>query len=442
MSRPTSSASVYGGAGGRGAKASVSTPEGLRNLLLPERDSAPASRQSEPPSRSPAPRNSSAAPGDDKQTLRDLNDRLSNYMDTVRQLQEDNQEVQKKIDDILAKRKTPKGRDWDKIHEPLDELEKKINDLALDNAKLLLEIDSCRLSNDDFDNRQDDEIKARKELEKDLEKLNNVIDDIRTNKAQVQVELDLVKQDIELLKMEHQDRVMDLLEQIKDSEVKVEIKSSNSNLADVIKNIRVQYEMAAERNLKEMNDWYTSKFEDIKVEVAQTNQACETGKSQLKELQKERKTVEIQIQTSQTTILSLEGAVRGTKDEYKRRLDPLYRHIIKLEAELMDLRGQVEQQGEKNDRLLNVTMKLEKEINDYKELLYGCTADPESSGFALEDGLQPGQQQPNLQKSPKEEPKAERKPGSAGVNKSTARKDPGESSKTEEVVVCSGNPKE
>ncbi|XP_054598985.1 keratin, type I cytoskeletal 18 isoform X3 [Nothobranchius furzeri] len=382
MSRPTSSASVYGGAGGRGAKASVSTPEGLRNLLLPERDSAPASRQSEPPSRSPAPRNSSAAPGDDKQTLRDLNDRLSNYMDTVRQLQEDNQEVQKKIDDILAKRKTPKGRDWDKIHEPLDELEKKINDLALDNAKLLLEIDSCRLSNDDFDNRQDDEIKARKELEKDLEKLNNVIDDIRTNKAQVQVELDLVKQDIELLKMEHQDRVMDLLEQIKDSEVKVEIKSSNSNLADVIKNIRVQYEMAAERNLKEMNDWYTSKFEDIKVEVAQTNQACETGKSQLKELQKERKTVEIQIQTSQTTILSLEGAVRGTKDEYKRRLDPLYRHIIKLEAELMDLRGQVEQQGEKNDRLLNVTMKLEKEINDYKELLYGCTADPERSATA------------------------------------------------------------
>lgn len=120
------STSVYGGAGGRGARASVASLEGLRNVLRNEtdRDSARAS-PAPPPTASPAPA-APAAPADDKSTLRGLNDRLSGYLDRVKQLKEENDNLERQIDEILAKRKTPEGRDWDETTKPLDELKDKV----------------------------------------------------------------------------------------------------------------------------------------------------------------------------------------------------------------------------------------------------------------------------------------------------------------------------
>ena len=119
---------MFGGAGGRGSRVSVASLEGLRNVLRneTERDSAPVSRAAPLRTESPAPAPPPVVPADDKQTLRGLNDRLSGYLDKVKQLQEENQELEKQIDDILAKRKAPEGRDWDKIQEPLDELKNQV----------------------------------------------------------------------------------------------------------------------------------------------------------------------------------------------------------------------------------------------------------------------------------------------------------------------------
>lgn len=115
-------ASMFGGAGGRGSRVSVASLEGLRNVLRneTERDSAPAAP--EKPAAPPAP----AAPADDKHTLRGLNDRLSGYLGRVRQLEKENGDLGKEIDEILAKRKAPEGRDWDEMEKPLEDLKKQV----------------------------------------------------------------------------------------------------------------------------------------------------------------------------------------------------------------------------------------------------------------------------------------------------------------------------
>ena len=125
---------MFGGAGGRGSRVSVASLQGLRNVMRndPERDSAapkeaaptPAAAPPPPPAAAPA----AAAPADDKQTLRGLNDRLSGYLGRVRQLEKENSDLKKQIDDILAKRKAPEGRDWDDVEKPLEDLKKKVGD--------------------------------------------------------------------------------------------------------------------------------------------------------------------------------------------------------------------------------------------------------------------------------------------------------------------------
>ncbi|XP_061572165.1 keratin, type I cytoskeletal 18-like isoform X2 [Cololabis saira] len=378
------SASMFGGAGGRGSRASVASLAGLKNVLRndTERDSAPATRAAPPPPDAAAPAAPPAQPADDKQTLRGLNGRLSGYLDRVRQLQEGNCDTQKEIDDILAKRKTPERRDWDKVQEPLDELKEKIKDITLDNAKLLLQIDNTKLANDDFQNKLDDETKARKDLEKDLDSLKKVMEETKMNQDQMQTEIKLVKSELERLEKEHKDEVDALREKIKDSEVKVDIESQNSNLAEIIKDIRAQYDKVAQKNLKETDDWYKSEFDNIKVEEVKNVETLQSSKSEFNELIKQKKIVEINIQTELNVIRSLEETVNTTKTESNRRLAPLNHRILQLEAELKEVRSQVEQQGETNNDLLCVKMKLEQEINSYHQLIQGITADPERSAKA------------------------------------------------------------
>ncbi|XP_047433175.1 keratin, type I cytoskeletal 18-like isoform X1 [Mugil cephalus] len=376
-------ASMFGGAGGRGARASVASLEGLRSVLRNDtaKDAAPAPQTAPAPAASQAPE-PPAVPADDKKTLRGLNDRLSGYLGRVKDLQEANRDLKKEIDDILAKRQAPESRNWDEVQEPLDELKNKVKDLTLDNAKLLLQMDNTKLANDDFKSKLEDETDARKVLEKDLEDLNKTLEESKLNRDQTEKEIDLLKTEIDRVELEHKNHVDDLREKIMASEVKVEIESQNSNLADVVNNIRQQYDKLAQKSLKETEDWYKSKFDNIKVEEAQNTQALQSGKTELKTLLKEKQALEIQIQTTYSMINSLERTADQTRDEYNMRLMPLCKVLANLENELKDIRSQVEHQVETNKNLLCVKMKLEAEINKYQQLIFGMTAEADRTADA------------------------------------------------------------
>lgn len=123
-----------------------------------------------------------------------------------------------------------------------------------------------------------------------------------------------------------------LREKIKDSEVKVEIESKNSDLAEMLNKVRKQYDKLAAKNLKETEEWYQSKvcltrrivrlglgvslplafitqslffllqFENIKVVEAQNNEVLASGKTELKELLKKKQSLEIKIQSVQSMV--------------------------------------------------------------------------------------------------------------------------------------------
>lgn len=121
-----------------------------------------------------------------------------------------------------------------------------------------------------------------------------------------------------------------LREKIKDSEVKVEIDSQNSNLAEMLNKIRSQYDKLAKKNLKETEEWYQSKvrssfemlfpfpfsslyltfsilffllqFDNIKVVEAQNTEVLHSGKTELKDLLKQKQILEIKIQGLHSTV--------------------------------------------------------------------------------------------------------------------------------------------
>ncbi|XP_061122902.1 keratin, type I cytoskeletal 18-like [Syngnathus typhle] len=390
----TSAASMFGGAGGRGARASVASLEGLRNVLRNNQSEhsdwirAAGGGAVTTPVTTPV----SPAPADDKQTLRALNERLSGYLGRVKQLEKENQQLKEEIEEIGGKRRTAEGRDWGALDEPLNHLKKKIKEVTMHNAKLLLQIDNTKLANADFMNKLNDETKARKAIENDLDDLKKNIEDTKLSNRQTQKEIQLVKDELAIFEQDHKNVVDDLCEKIKNSEIKVEIETPDSNLPEIVNNIRKRYDKVATKNLEEPEDRYQSKFENIKVEEARNAQALQSGKLELKDLLRQKQHLEVKVQGARSTIFNLEESLRFTKLDNGRRLGPFNRTILDLEQQLRKIRTHVESQLETNKDLLCVKMKLESEIDNYQQLM---SDNLDRADFSLDHGLAHDQQKPD-----------------------------------------------
>lgn len=69
--------------------------------------------------------------------------------------------------------------------------------------------------------------------------------------------------------------------------------------------------------------------------------------------------------------LSLEGSLRDTEMRFNMEIEALNNVILGLESELTQLRGNIQNQTQEYEALLNMKMKLEAEIATYRRLLDG-----------------------------------------------------------------------
>ncbi|XP_062854163.1 keratin, type I cytoskeletal 18-like [Trichomycterus rosablanca] len=373
MSR-NSSSSMFGGAGGRGARASVSSLQGLRNALRPDSEQQPL--QSAPP----AP-----VQADDKKTMEGLNQRLSGYLDKVKKLETSNQEMKDQMKDLQEKMAQTTDHDWDEIEKPLDELREEIHKKTIENAQLLLQVDSTKLANDDYKNKLKAEQDARQNLEHDLAELRQAIDNMQMERFNLESQIESAKEELAYLKKNHYDDITELKEKIKDSNVKVEVDSPQSNLSETINKIRMQYEKLAQKNYEEINEWYQTKFESINVELTKNTETLQSSRTDICELRRQKNMQEIEFQTIHNTIMSLEETLENTQGQYTQQLVRQNLIIQQLEAELSKVQGQVKKQSEDYQTLLNIKMELEAEIKSYRQLMGGLD---NSVDFTLEQALQ------------------------------------------------------
>ncbi|KAG5261913.1 hypothetical protein AALO_G00290000 [Alosa alosa] len=386
--RPTSSASMFGGAGGRDSRASVSTLQGLRSALRPDSQKTDGD-------------SIASAQPDDKRTMKGLNDRLSGYLGRVRQLEKSNTELEDKIKEILKRRGKMTDRDWEEIEKPLVELRKQVRQKTMENARLILQIDNSKLANEDFKNKLETEVVARQNVDRDVADLRKVIDDTQLSKMQLESQIEAVREELAYLKKDHRDDVMSLRLKVKDSDVTVEVDSPESNLASTLNKIRAQYEKVADKNREDTETWYSKRFDNIKIEVAKNTESIQSSKNELTDLRRQKQSLEIDVQAISQMILSLEENLRDTEGRYGHELGRLNRVLQQLESELSQVRAQVERQANDYEALFNVKMKLEAEIESYRKLLHGIDS---TGDFTLEHALksEPPQKEPAKKSKGKE----------------------------------------
>ncbi|XP_071400975.1 keratin, type I cytoskeletal 18-like [Centroberyx affinis] len=372
---PHRATSIHGGAGGRGTRISSVSYSGVRSGMGAGMGAAMGLGSGVGGFSSSMQVSGSGETanimGNEKFAMQNLNDRLANYLETVRNLEQANHKLELKIKEALEK-SGPDFRDYSKYQAILDDLRRKVFDATVDNARLVLNIDNARLAADDFRVKFESELAIRQSVEADIVGLRKVIDDTNMGRMNLESEIESLKEELIHLKKNHDNEVMELRNQIAQSGVQVDVDApKGQDLSQIMSEMRAKYEKMAQKNQEELKAWHESQITEVQTQVTQNTEALKGAHTEVNDLRRQLQTLEIELESQRSLKASLEGTLRDTEMRYNMEIESLNNIILGLEAELTQLRGNIQQQTQEYESLLNLKMKLEAEIATYRRLLDG-----------------------------------------------------------------------
>ncbi|NWZ94036.1 K1C14 protein, partial [Nesospiza acunhae] len=310
-------------------------------------------------------------PAGEKETMQNLNDRLASYLDKVRALEEANTDLEVKIREWYKKQAPGPDRDYSPYYRTIEELRNKVLAATVDNSNLLLQIDNARLTADDFRTKFESEQALRMSVESDINGLRRVLDELTLSRADLEMQIENLKEELAYLKKNHEEEMTALRGQV-GGEISVEMDAAPGiDLTKILAEMREQYESLAEKNRRDAEQWFFSKTEELNREVAINTEQLQSGKTEITELRRTIQSLEIDLQSQLSTKAALEGTLADTEARYGTQLAQLQMLITGVEEQLAELRCDMERQNHEYRVLLDVKCRLEQEIATYRRLLEG-----------------------------------------------------------------------
>uniref|UniRef100_A0A8C4WKY2 Keratin, type I cytoskeletal 20 n=1 Tax=Gopherus evgoodei TaxID=1825980 RepID=A0A8C4WKY2_9SAUR len=352
--------SVYGGAGGYGTRISTSTNYGggfgggFGNGFQLNTSSSDI-----------------LFAGNEKLTMQNLNDRLASYLEKVHFLEKANSQLEKQIREWYANSSSTTRHDYSPYFKTIEDLQNKIGAAHLENARLVLQIDNAKLASDDFRMKYENELAIKQNVENDLAGLRRVLDDLTLSKADLELQIEGLNEELTFLKKNHGEEVGELRKQLGGT-VNVEVDAAPStDLAKIMENMREQYDSMAEKNRQEAKNRFDKQTEEVNREVAINVEQLQTKKTEITDLRRTFQGLEIELQSQLSTKKALEDTLAETEALYGSQLAQIQAAIGNVEAQLMQLRADMESQSTEYSTLLDRKIRLEMEIATYRRLLEG-----------------------------------------------------------------------
>ncbi|XP_009188839.2 keratin, type I cytoskeletal 40 [Papio anubis] len=305
----------------------------------------------------------------EKETMQFLNDRLANYLEKVRSLEETNAELESRIQEQCEQDIPMVCPDYQCYFNTIEDLQQKILCTKAENSRLAVQLDNCKLATDDFKSKYESELSFRQLLEADISGLHGILDELTLCKSDLEAHVESLKEDLLCLKKNHEEEVNLLRGQLGDR-LSVELDTAPTlDLNRVLDEMRCQYETVLANNRREAEEWFAVQTEELnqqQLSSAEQLQGCQT---EILELKRTANALEIELQAQQSLTESLECTVAETEAQYSSQLAQIQCLIDNVENQLAEIRCDLERQNQEYQVLLDMKARLEGEINTYRGLL-------------------------------------------------------------------------
>ncbi|XP_072517287.1 keratin, type I cytoskeletal 19-like [Salminus brasiliensis] len=305
----------------------------------------------------------------EKATMQNLNDRLASYLEKVRSLEAANAKLELQIREYYEKKGPAAQRDYSHYWATINDLKDKIKNATIGNANILLQIDNSKLAADDFRTKYEHELMMRQSVEADIANLRRLLDQTTLTKADLEMQIEGLQDELAYLKKNHQEELAALRSQLTGT-VNVEVDAApQQDLNKVLEEIRSQYEAITDKHRRDQEAWFNDKSAGLSKEVAISTETIQTSKTEITDLRRTLQGLEIELQSQLSMKAALENTLAETDARYSAMLSGYQNQINMQEAELSQVRASIEQQGRDYALLLDIKSRLEQEIATYRSLL-------------------------------------------------------------------------
>uniref|UniRef100_A0A8C6BWA2 Keratin 35 n=1 Tax=Monodon monoceros TaxID=40151 RepID=A0A8C6BWA2_MONMO len=301
--------------------------------------------------------------GNEKETMQFPNDRLASYLEKVRQPKRDSAELESRIWKRSQQQDPLVCPDYQSYFWTIEELQQKTLCTKAENARLVVQMDNAKLAADDLGpSEYEMEVSIRQLVESDMNGLCRILDDLTLCKADLEAQMESLKEELLSLRKNHEWLVLTLVCTQCHAAPPVDLNCA-------LDEMRCQYEALVENNRWDAEDWFNSQTEELNQQMVSSLEQLQSCWAEITELKCMVNALEIELQAQHSMVNALESTLAEMEAPYSSQLAQMQCLITNVEAQLVEIRWDLEWQSQEYQVLLDVRAWLECEINTHRGLL-------------------------------------------------------------------------